>query len=121
MKYRDIKTFNPTMTECFFAFNNQQFEEGRIKIRRTGNDAKIIRFGSGLFGTESGLNQFESELAAHHKQIMDNCDPQDVYEYEFVNHECGYTYDDIPALDIVNKYFPVAAVKRFPKELMEDI
>lgn len=118
MKYSDVKKFNPSMKNCFFAFGNQQFEEGKTKSIPEGE--KVLSANHGLYGTNDGIKQFFAELAEIRQRIIENCDPQDVYNYEFGNHECGYTGDDAEALDIVKNYFPEAAVKRFPAELMAD-
>lgn len=117
MKYSEAKQFNPTMTECFFAFSTDQAKEGRKNIPE---NAEIFAGGAGLYGTSEGLATFRQEMDTHQQMIKDNCDPQDVYNYEFSNHECGYTGDDSEALEIVADYFPGATVKRFPAELMED-
>lgn len=118
MKYSAAKEFNPTMTECFFAFSKSQLEEGTSKLPE---GVKLLSAGHGLFGTDAGIKQFMQELADVRQRIINNCDPQDVYNYEFSNHECGYTGSDEDALNIVNDYFPGAVVKRFPAELMEEI
>lgn len=115
MRYTEAKQFNPSMTECFFAFSNQQFEEGKAKAIPEGE--KVLSANHGLYGTDRGIKAFMDELTGLRQRIIDNCDPQDVYNYEFGNHECGYTGDDTEALDIVKDYFPEAVVKRFPAEL----
>lgn len=118
MKYSEAKQFNPSMTECFFAFSNQQFEEGKAKNIPEGK--KVLSGPFGLFGTQEGINDFIQQYNEHDKMIVANCDPQDVYNYEFGNHECGYTGDDTEAMDIVKGFFPDAEIKRFPAELMEE-
>lgn len=117
MKYTEAKKFNPSMKECFFAFGNEQFTEGKAKNIPEGK--KVLSASLGLYGTDEGIKGFFDELAALRARIIENCDPQDVYNYEFGNHECAYTGDDTEALDIVTDYFPDAKVKRFPAELME--
>lgn len=119
MKYSEAKQFNPTMKECFFAFSQQQATEGKEKAN-IPVDTEIFSAGAGLYGTSAGLAAFRQEMDAHEQMIKDNCEPQDVYDYEFCNHECGYTGSDREALEITLDYFPGAEVKRFPAELMED-
>lgn len=118
MKYLEAKQFNPSMKECFFAFSSIQFAEGKAKAIPEG--AKILSGDYGLYGTKEGITNFIEELSQHKQTIIDNCDPQDVYNYEFGNHECCYTGNDQDALDIVHSIFPDAVVNRFPAELMED-
>lgn len=117
MKYTEAKKFNPSMKECFFAFGNAQFQEGKAKSIPEGE--KVLSANHGLYGTDAGIKLFMQELAELNQRIVENCDPQDVYNYEFGNHECGYTGDDSEALDIVKGFFPDAVVNRFPAELME--
>lgn len=38
-------------------------------------------------------------------EVVENCSPQEVYDYEFLNHECGWTGDDEEAIQIVLHYF----------------
>ena len=118
MKYEEAKQFNPSMKECFFAFSNQQFEEGKAKSIPEG--AKVFSANHGLYGTDEGIKGFMQELSDLNQRIIDNCDPQDVYNYEFGNHECAYVGDDAEALEIVRNFFgDDVVVNRYPAELME--
>ena len=118
MKYSEVKQLNSVLTECFFAFSDEQFAAGKAKLPE---DERILGAGAGLFGTFKGLKLFHNELYHHKQMIINNCDPQDIYNYEFSNHECGYTGDDSDALEILHSYFPDAIVERFPAHLMEDV
>jgi len=53
--YRTILKEQPTLDKCFFAFSQQQFEEGRIKAG-IGKDEKINQSEYGLFGTKERLS-----------------------------------------------------------------
>ena len=44
-------------------------------------------------------------------EVVENCSPQEVYDYEFLNHECGWTGDDEEAIQIVVHYFGVDRAK----------
>ena len=101
--YTQIKDQHPELFQCFFAFSNSQFEEGKIKAGIT--DQKILSGGAGLYGTKEGIKKLFADYDAIDKEIAENCDPQDVYNYEFDNHECSYTNDDEQPINIVVRIF----------------
>jgi hypothetical protein len=103
-RYKEIKETYPEKHKCFFAFNDKQFEEGKA---RSGilPDEKIYRYGAGMFGTKEGLERYNRDLDAILARIPVECDPQDVYDHEFANHECGYVGDDTQAIKLVTAYF----------------
>ena len=45
------------------------------------------------------------------KRIAAECNPQDVYNYEWDNYECMITYDDEDAIKIIVDLFGVDAAK----------
>ena len=101
--YCELKDYEPELVECFFAFNNQQFAEG---VKEKGIEGKkILRAPGGLFGTKEGIQKLYDDYDANSKRIGEECDPQEVYDYEFNNHECGYTHDDTEAIKLVVSYF----------------
>lgn len=102
-KYTEIRAIEPVLEECFFAFSNEQFAEG--KKRMNIGDKKILRGMGGLFGTQEGIDKLMKFYDDQSEQIAKECDPQEVYNYEFSNHECGYTNDDEEAIKIVCSYF----------------
>lgn len=111
--YTEIRDEEPVMFECFFSFSNEQSAEGIKKHGIKGK--KIHNGGMGLYGTREGIDQFLGFYDKQKERIEKECDPQEVYDYEFWNHECGYTNDDREAIEIVVNYFGVekaGAVKR---------
>ena len=97
--YSQLKDQHPVMEECFFAFSNSQFHEG---VKRMGlENKKILDGGMGLFGTKEGIKKFMDFYDNNTKEIAENCDPQVMYDYEYFNHECGYTNDDTEAIKMV--------------------
>ena len=97
--YEQIKNQHPVMIGCFFAFSNTQFAEG---VKEKGLEGqKLYDGGAGLYGTKEGIQQFLNFYNAVNKEVAEQCKPQDVYDYEFNNHECGYTNDDMEAIKIV--------------------
>lgn len=101
--YAEIKNQQPVLFECFFAFSDQQYNEGIAKNNLEGK--KIYRGFGGLFGTQEGIKKLYDDYDAITKEVAEKCDPQEVYDYEFSNHECSYTYDDSEAMKIVISYF----------------
>ncbi|MDD5356050.1 MAG: hypothetical protein PHY56_05910 [Candidatus Omnitrophica bacterium] len=101
--YASIKDKQPELFECFFAFSNEQFNEGKKKAGI--EDKKIYSGVAGLYGTREGIKKLYDDYDAIDKEIAKKCDPQDVYNYEFSNHECSYTNDDEQPINIVVRIF----------------
>lgn len=109
MNYLEIKNQEPVLFECFFAFSNEQMAKG---IKKTGIEGKeILSGGGGLYGTREGIKQLFDYYDNQSLEIAKNCDPQEVYNYEFGNHECSYTCDDSEAISIVVNYFGIERAK----------
>ena len=104
-----IREEQPTLNKCFFAFSKQQFEEGKIKAGIT--DEKIYQTQYGLFGTKEGINEMSQFYEEQSKRIAAECNPQDVYNYEWDNYECVISYDDEEAIQLIIHYFGVDAAK----------
>lgn len=77
---------------CFFAFSNQQFEEGKKKAHIKDGE-KIYSVGAGMYGTAEGVKSFFAEMKSFNERIKEECDPQEVYFYEYNNHECMLSWD----------------------------
>lgn len=80
----------------FFAFSNEQFEEGYKGLVKRGliqDGDRIKRFGNGAFGTLEGMKHWVREAAAIDAQIRTECDPYEVYLDEYNNHECCIDWD----------------------------
>ena len=113
MNYQDIKNEQPILRECFFAFSTEQYNEGIAKHNLEGK--KIFRGIGGLYGTKEGINELMAFYEGLGDRIAKECKAQEVYNYEFGNHECSYTNDDSEAMMIVMSYFTeeeCAKVKR---------
>lgn len=103
MSYSELKNKQPELFECFFAFSDKQFEEGIKKHNLEGK--KIFRADGGLFGTNQGIEKLYADYEAINAEIKTTCQPQEVYDYEFINHECDYVGNDHEAIKIVASYF----------------
>lgn len=79
--------------DCFFAFSNQQFAEGLKKIRPLKEGEKLVSVGAGMYGTRDGVDKFFAAYDEIDKRIKQECDPQEVYFYEYNNHESMISWD----------------------------
>lgn len=85
--YREMRYENQAPEgEYFFAFSEKQFEEG---IKRC-NDKKVYSAGHGMFGTMEGLDKYFEFCNNKEKIIRESCNPQEVYYWEYNNHECMF-------------------------------
>lgn len=107
-RYREIKDQHPDADECgvFFAFSNQQFSEGYrhlVELGHIKDGDKICQDKStGAFGTKEGLDKFFKFYEDRDTPIKEECDPQEVYFYEYNNHESMYAWDgDLEAIKII--------------------
>ena len=99
MNYQQIKNEQPILRNCFFAFSKEQFNEGIAKHKLEGQ--KIYQAQGGLYGTNEGITELMNFYDNLNTRIANECDPQEVYDYEFDNHECSITCDDTDAMKIV--------------------
>lgn len=107
-RYREIKEEHPDSDKCgvFFAFSNEQFSEGYKRLVRLGHikdGDKVMRSVGGSFGTKEGLDKFFNFYENRDKvSIHDECDPQEVYFYEYNNYESMIAMDgDLEAIKII--------------------
>lgn len=107
--YCEIKDQHPELFECFFAFSEKQMQEGIAKNNLEGK--KLYSGIGGLYGTKEGIAKLYADYDAITEQVKNECNPQDVYDYEFNNHECSYTNDDTEAIKIVDSTFGTERTK----------
>lgn len=118
-KYREIKSSHPDCDECgvFFAFSKKQFDEGYGRLVRLGKikDGEKIKYDksvSGLQGTEDGIYKFHKFYDDRDKRIPKECDPQEVYFYEYNNYESMFDWSgDAEAMRLIILYFGVDVAK----------
>lgn len=88
--------------DCFFAFNDDQFDEGLKRIRPLRDGEKLVRLGAGCFGTKDGAKRLFDFYDSIDAKIKAECNPQEVYDYEYANHECAISWEgDLEAIRIV--------------------
>lgn len=121
MKYRDIKEVQFKSNNTFYAFSKEAFDEQAKRF----NGEKIYSIHGGLFGTKEGLEELNNFLDNRTKRISEECTPQEVYSYEFNNHECSYTNSDDEPIKLCVCYFGVERCReikrRFAYLKLEDI
>ena len=104
MSYSELIITDPPMPKgCFFAFNQKQYNEGVLKNELNKDD--VCSYGYGLYGTIEAVNAFMKGYEDRAERIKKECTPQEVYEYEYDNHECGYVCDDTEAIECCLAYF----------------
>ena len=97
-RYIDLKHEHPDVDKLgvFFAFSDKQYTENRDKLIKLGTikeDDTIYRGPSGMFGTKSGFDKYINFCKEIEKKIVAYCDPQEVYFYEYNNHESMISLD----------------------------
>jgi len=111
-RYKEIMKEEPDSEKygIFWAFSEAQYKEGKEKMKKLGfykDGQKIYSFGMGNYGTSKELiDDFFDFYSNRRKRAAEECDPQEVYLYEYDNHECMIGWDgDEPAYKIiVNMY-----------------
>ena len=117
-KYQEIqeRLYKMKQPGIFYAFSDKQFVEGLIRegyieegqtyedFKKKG--IKLYHDGYGGYGTKEALDNRLNQYKNIDKEIKENCTPEEIFQYEYHNHECGYTGDWSEALEITNEYFP---------------
>lgn len=85
---------------------------------------KIIQFANGGFATPKGLEMMKAYWKSIDDRIRKECDPQEVYYYEYNNHESCINYDgDTEAINIINDIWGeeiARKIKRFNRKMTID-
>ena len=111
----------PTIEDygVFFAFNNQQFEEGYARLVKDGfikEGDKVTRGHYGMFGVFSEMLRYIDWYKEKDKIVAEQCDPQEVYWFEWQNHECNIDWDgDRPAMEKVINIFGIERAKKIKR------
>lgn len=112
-RYRELRDQHPDSSQygVFFAFGLKQREEGIRSLINRGyitkdEHSKIFYYGYGLYGIPSEVKRFLDFYKERNRRIAEECDPYEVYCYEYNNHECGISSDgDLGAINIVVDYW----------------
>lgn len=102
-RYQELKYEVKYQPDCdkigvFWAFTNEQFKEGYDKLVKLGHikdGDKVLRVEdiNGLFGTRDCLKKFFDAYKDVDNVIRDECDPQEVYLFEYNNYESFIAFD----------------------------
>ena len=105
-RYKALRSEHPDGDKygVFFAFGEEQFEKGRQSLIRRGyikDGDKVCAAGMGMYGTKPEIGRYLAFYAERSKEVKAECNPQEVYFYEWNNHECMISMDDDEALKCV--------------------
>lgn len=114
-RYIEIRSTHPSPDDfgCFFAFDNEQYDRAlaeAISAGRIREGEKLYHHPSisGLHGTAEGIAAFIKAYADRDAAIPVECDPQEVYFYEWNNYETMYSWDgDAEAIRVIIARFGV--------------
>lgn len=123
-RYHELNAMHPKEDDyaVFYAFSKKQYAEGIEKLIagnciKRGEEGRIVSFGGGGYGTREGIDGFLGFYKQKIKTIAAECDPYEVYCYEYNNHESFISWDgDMGAIQIVIDYWGVdvaRTIKRF--------
>ncbi len=119
--YVQLRNERPSYEQCFFAFSQERFDEEYQKLVASGqikNGDKVYYVANitGLYGTKEGLDKVFEFKRAIDERIKNECDPQEVYFYEYNNYECMNREDgDSPAIDVILHIFGVDVARRIKR------
>lgn len=100
-------------TNCFYAFSTEQFKQGLATLKSKGlfrENESLGRTRMGLFGYRDWLDSLFSEIDRIDKEMADKCDINEIYCFEYNNHECMYS-DDSLAYSTVVAIFGIERVR----------
>lgn len=104
---------------CFFAFTVKDVTDGYAELVKEGvvkEGEKIVQGKHGLFGTKEGIKSFYAAYDALDEKIKSECDPQEVYFYEYNNHEAMINWDgDEDAIEIIISLWGLETAKKIKR------
>lgn len=118
-RYKEIteQQRNGKYEGIFYAFNNEQFEEGYNKVKHLLKEGeKICSFGYGGYGVREYITKMFDFIKNADKMIAKECDPQEVYYYEYNNHECCVDWDgDKGAIKVIIDIFGADVARKIKR------
>ena len=122
MTYADYKSqqVDTDDLKLFFAFSIKQFDEGLAGINKKFNTnlevKDLVASIGGMVGVKEDISEFFRRINEKNKKIPELFSAQDVYDYEFGNHECDYVCDDKEAINIVVEFFGTGLAKKVKRK-----
>lgn len=121
-RYIELKNEHPDSEKhgIFWAFDQKQYDDGIARMKALGlykDGQKVYSFDGGGFAVNHDLaDKFFGFYNNREKMIAEECDPQEVYFYEWNNYECMFDFDgDKRAYDYVVSVFGEDAVKNIKR------
>ena len=88
-----------------YAFGEKQTKEALDRLRPQLKEGEKILYNSyGMLATPEAYEAWKQALNEEREAVARECDPAEVYAYEYNNHESMYSDDEIP-FGIVCDYF----------------
>lgn len=97
----EIYTINLRDYDMFMAFDADGFRCVKESIRPLKEGEKLLNIGQGIFGTKDGYERYQKTYHNIYMKIAKECNPQEVYYYEYNNFECFYRNSDTQAMRII--------------------
>jgi uncharacterized protein YutD len=122
MTYSEYKKQNVNTEDLkiFFAFSDEQFDEGLADINKKFdtklNTKDLVGAFGGMVGVKEDITGFFKRISEKNDKIPELFTAQEVYDYEFGNYECGYVCDDEEAIKIVVDLFGTNAAKKVKRK-----
>lgn len=112
--HRELTEFRYEDYGIFVAYSKEQFKnhyDALIKEGRISENEQIVKSGC-TFGTEASFKKLDEYLTRVKDRIKAECDPQEVYWYEYNNGECFLSWDgDAYAIKQIIHYFGIDAAR----------
>ena len=108
-RYIELKKEEPDSRKygVFFAFGDDQFKQGMDMLKSKGylkEGEKVCSVGAGMYGVRKEIDRYFEFFEQRGKKIAKECNAQEVYFYEWNNHECMYADDD-EVVKLIVSYF----------------
>lgn len=89
----------------FFAFSKEQYARGVEGLKKRGfiqEESELRQGTAGAIGSAQSLSKMYEAYREIDRKIVAECDPQEVYFWEFNNHETPYGWDgDLEIMKII--------------------
>lgn len=126
-RYKELKYGKDSHPDCdkygvFFAITEESFDKGYSKLVQNGfikDGEKICSAGKEtmLYGTKQGIINFYKAYDEIDKKVAQECNPQEVYCYEFNNHEAMFDWDgDANTMQVIISIFGVEVAKTIKRK-----
>lgn len=101
---------------CFFALKGDDMDKKK-KEAGIKEGEKIYSVTGGLYGTEDGIKSYFEALGGNEETIRRECNPYEVYLYEFDNYECNIdTEGDYRAIAKVTSIYGEEIAEMIPRK-----